>query len=179
MTEDKSKYRVDRKQIDEYLKRRFTSVSITASIIAVVVFSDLAYILYKQGATDALWIFFICIPVCAAAYFYGVKRWNDKLRTLADTEFELTSDSIVQSSETQVRKSFKFSEIAVVHKKKFGTLVVKGGWLTKIDYYRPKNTPYQLGEPGTIFIPTITTNYDHLIDAIKKARKLSRKDNFS
>jgi hypothetical protein len=173
VNETKTKYRVDEQLIDGYLKRRLISVSVTAAIAVVISLSMLAFILYRQGSTG-LWSLFISAPIIAGAFLYGVKLWNDKFRALANTEFVLTAESIIQVSPDHAVKKFKFSEIAVINKQKFGTVLVKGSLFTKVDYYRPKRiNPYQLGDPTTIFIPTITTNYSELIAAIRQCKQLN------
>ena len=169
----KSKYKVDSQQMDKYLRDRFISVSITATILVVIVFSMLTFILIKQNAPDGLWSFLFSVPIIIGAFVFGVKRWNNKLRNLADTEFILTTTSLIQKTPNQAEKSFDFLEIAILDKKKFGTKIIKGNWLTKIDYYRPKKIPYQLDDPKLIFIPSITRNYSELIDTLKQARRLS------
>ncbi len=173
MDNSKSKYQVDGQQMDEYLKSRFISVSITASISVVIVLSMLTFISYKQNALDGLWSFLFSIPLIIGAFLFGVKRWHDKLRKLSDTQFILTNSSLVQKLPNHTDKEFDFLKIAVVDKKKFGTTIIKGSWLTRIDYYRPKKSVTQLDDPNLIFIPSITTNYSELIDTIKKARRLS------
>src|ERR1043165_5973559 len=129
------KYWVDGQKMDQYLKNRFISVSITFSIIALSVFSMSAFILYKQHAPDGMWSFLFSVPVLTGAFLFGVKRWNDKLRKLSETEFILTNKSLIQKAPGQVEKDFDFLEIVVMDKKKFGTTIIKGNWLTKIDYY--------------------------------------------
>jgi len=67
----------------------------------------------------------------------------------------------------KVERTFSFSEIVVIDKRKFGTTIVKGNVWTKIDYYRP-TTPYQLDHPKLIFVPCITTNYPELIERLRE-----------
>ena len=165
------KYRVDGKQMDEYLKNRFISVSITAFIIVVIVFSNLTFIIIKLNAPDGLWSFLFSVPIIIVAFLFGVRRWNNKLRDLADTEFILTTTRLTQKTPNQAEKNIDFLEIAVLDKKKFGTTIIKGNWWTKIDYYRPKKIPYQLDDPKLIFIPSITTNYSELIDNLKETKR--------
>jgi hypothetical protein len=167
------KYLVDGQHMDEYLRNRFIATTITFSIIAVVVLLMFSFILYKLQAPEGLWSFLISVPIITGAFLFGVKTWNNKLLKLSDTEFILTNNSLVQKAPNQAEKEFAFSEIAVVDKKKFGTTLIKGNWLTKIDYYRPKKVSYQLDDPKLIFIPSITTNYSELIDTLKQARRLT------
>jgi len=166
-----SKYQVDGQQMDEYLKSRFISVSITFSIIAISVLSILIFIFYKQQALQGLWSFAISVPLMIFAFVFGVKRWHDKLRKLSDAEFILTKSSLIQKFPNHTDKEIDFLQIAVVDKKKFGTTIMKGNLITRIDYYRPKKSTSQLDDPNLIFIPSITTNYSELIDTIKQARK--------
>ncbi len=168
-----SKYKVDGQFINEYLKSRFISVSITFSIIVVMILSMFTFILYKQHALDGRWSFLISVPIMIGAFVFGVKRRNNKLRSFADTEYILTTTNLTETAPNQVEKKFDFLEIAVLDKKKFGTTIIKGNWLTIIDYYRPKKGSYQLDDPKLIYIPSITTNYSELIDTLKKAKRLS------
>jgi hypothetical protein len=154
--------------MDEYLKKRLISTAITFCIIVIIIVSMFAFILYKQQSLAALWSFTVSIPLMIWAFLVAVNRWNNDLRKLAGTEFILMDDCIAQSSEGKIDKSFKFTEIAVVNKRKFGTTLVKGNWLTKVNYYRPKRTTYRLGSEQVIYIPEITTNYSELVDIIKQ-----------
>jgi hypothetical protein len=171
MNNSTSKYQVDELQMDEYLHSRFISVAITFSIIIVIILSVFTFILYKQEALAGLWSFLISVPIITAAFIFGVKRGDDKLRKLSDTEFILTNSGLIQKAPNQVEKDFDFSEIAVMDKRKFGTTIIKGNWLTRINYYRPKKSAYQLDDPKLIFIPSITTNYSELIATIEQARR--------
>lgn len=167
-----SKYRIDGQKMDEYLKSRFKSASITFSIIATIVLSILTIILYKRHALKGLWSYLISIPVMIGAFVFSVKKWNNDLLNLTDTEYILTTNSLIQKTPNQIEKKINFLEIAVLNKKKFGTTIIKGNWLTKIDYYRPKKSAHHFDNPNHIFIPSITTNYLELIDIIEKAKRL-------
>ena len=157
--------------MEEYLKKRFTSYLLTFAIVAVIVLSAFTFILYKQQALEGLWGLLISLPIMIGAFAFGVWTWNKKLRNLAGTEFILTDNSLVQRSPNQTEKDFNLNEIAVVDKKKFGTTIIKGDWLAKVDYYRPKKSSYHLDDPKLIFIPSITTNYVELIETIKRSRR--------
>lgn len=158
--------------MEEYLKKRFISKSITASIIFVIVYSMLTYISIKQDAPDGLWSFLFSVPIVIIAFVLSIKRWNNKFRELSDTEFILTTTNLTQKTSNKKEKNFDLIEIIVVDKKKFGTTIIKGNWWTKIDYYRPKKTPYELDDANLIFIPSITPNYAELIDTIKQAKRV-------
>ena len=65
-------------------------------------------------------------------------------------------------------REIHFSNIAVIHKKRFETIIVKGNWLKKLFYFLPKrNYPNDFNTPNLIFIPNITTNYSELIETIQ------------
>jgi hypothetical protein len=170
MDNTKSTYRVDGLKMDEYLKKRFIFVTVRFAFIITAVLLLLAFNSYKQQGTAGLWVFLASAPLIAGAFFFGVRRWHDKLRKLADAEFSLTIDSITQSNSGKIERDFKFSEMAVVDKKKFGTTIVQGNWRARFDHYRPTR-PLQPDDLKLIFIPTITTNYSQLIDAIKQKRR--------
>jgi hypothetical protein len=174
MDDLKTKYSVDGQQMEKYLKTRFISVSITFSIAMLFIMTMLGFNFYKSIGIEGLWILLFSLPVLATAFLYGVKRWHDKLRELADNKFILTEDRIIRIKGNQIERAFFFSEIAVIDKKKFGTAILKGGIWTKIDYYRPKRSPHQLDDPKLIFVPIITTDYLELIEKLKEAKRLRR-----
>jgi len=161
--------------MEKYLKSRFTSVSIAFSIIVLFTMTMLGFIFYKQAGVNGLWSFLFSIPLLVTAFLYGVNRGHNKLRKLTDSEFILKEDFIIQMKQNQVERVFGFSEIAVIDKRKFGTTILKGNMWTKVDYYRPKRSPYQLDDPKLIFVPSITTNYSELIEIVKQQRRLKRK----
>jgi hypothetical protein len=173
MNSTKSTYRVEGLKMEEYFKKRsiFVTVRFIFTITAVVLL--LGFNSYKLQGTEGLWVSLASVPLIAGAFFFGVRRWHDKLRKLADTEFVLTIDGITQSTSGKIERDFKFSEMAVVDKKKFGTTIIKGNWWTRFDHYRP-TIPLQPDDLKVIFIPTITTNYPELIDAIKQKRRSAR-----
>jgi hypothetical protein len=174
MSNTNLKYRVDGQQIDGYLKKVFISRATTFVIVIAVVMTMFTFIIYKQDSEFPIWILILAVAIVVVAFLFGMKLWNDNLRKIANTEFILTNEGIIQSTQNNVERDFKFTEIAVIKKMKLGTTIVKGNLLTKIDFYRPKRvSPYQLGDPTTIFIPNITTNYSELIDNIRQAKRLT------
>jgi len=168
-----SKYQVDAVQMDEYVRSRLASTVTTFSVISIIVLSMFAFILCKQQAPEGFWALAIAVPILIGAFVIAIGKLKNQLRTLSGKEFLLANGRLVQKASNQIERQFDFSEIAVVDKKKFGTTIIKGNWLTKADYYRPKRSSIQLDDPRLIFIPNITTNYSELIDAINQARRLS------
>lgn len=172
MNEHNYKYFVDRNQVDTYLRNRFRSVSISSGIEVAIAISFFSFILYKQQAPPIFWSFLISIPIVVISFLIGLKRWGDKFRDQADTSFIITTDGLVQITHQHPEKNFKFSDIVIVKKKKFGTIIVRGNWLTKINYYRfGATTSYLFENPESIFIPNITKNYSELIEAIERGVK--------
>lgn len=133
-----------------------------------------SFVLYIQNAIDAVWSYLFSAPIILLAFVFGLKRWNTGLGKLANTEFILTHESLIQKTPDQTEKKFEFSKIVIIDEQKFGTNIVIGNWLTKLNYHRPKKTPYPLDDPQLIFIPTITSNYNELIELLNQAKNLNR-----
>jgi|694.fasta_scaffold23665_3 hypothetical protein len=169
-----SKYKVEEIRMSEYLKKRFIYVSIKATFLMVTAFSMLTFVLYKQNAIDGIWSYLFSAPIILIALVIGLIRWNTQLSKLTNTEYILTNDSLTQKAPFQSEKNFKFSTIVVIDEQKFGTNIVKGNWLSKINYYRPKKSPFQINDPQLIFIPSITSNYNELIELLKQAKYLNK-----
>jgi len=168
-------YLVNPTQLDSYLKNRFVRAIIQSTAIIVIVLVLLAYIFYKQNdLKGGLWSFCFSVPLIFGALLLGTKLWNDKLRKLSGAEFTLTSDSFIQTITNGDKKEFKYSDIVVINRVMLGTNIVKGNWLTKVDYYRPKKFGYQPDDINLIFIPNITTNYAELITKIKEAKQANK-----
>ena len=164
-------YLIDPIQLQLYLAKRFKRMMITSGIIIVLIVANFAYIMYKRDELDAMWTFCVSVPWMYGALWLGITLWNKKLSKLAGTEFILAENSLVQKTVNGATKQFNYSEIAVISKTTMGTDIVKGNWLTKVDYYRPKKSSYKADDPNLIFIPTVTTHYKELIQQLKQKKK--------
>lgn len=143
------------------------------SVIELVIVSMFAFILFKENALVGFWSFAFSIPLMFGAFLLSIKLWNHRLGKIVNAEFRFTSESFVQEIDNNPARQFSFSEIAVVHKQKFGTMVVKGNRWTKINYFRPKKfSPYDIDSANIIFIPSITTNYLELVETIVQKQRL-------
>jgi hypothetical protein len=173
MTENALTYHVDNGLIEGYIKKsgkRQFYLFFTV-IVCIVTFQSL---ITYQYASDAprLFIIGVAIMMCAIALFFSIRLLGNKLRTFAGASYVIERDLLSQQTPGNKAKHFKFNEIAVIHEKSYGTLIVKGGKLTKLNYYRPKrNNPYPVDSANVIFVPTITTNYSGLIERIKQLTK--------
>ncbi|HET6225659.1 MAG TPA: hypothetical protein VFF27_05225 [Bacteroidia bacterium] len=95
-----------------------------------------------------------------------LKQLTYKLEQLAKANYYIEECSIKFQNGDQMI-AFNMNEIAVFHQKHSGTYIVKGDGWTKINYIFPKRNPrYRIGNADTIFIPTITSNYDELTNHI-------------
>jgi hypothetical protein len=164
-------YQVDGHKMDAYLKKRSVSVLKACSFVVAFISIIITVYLYKINAIRGASSFLFSIPLVIYATILGVRKWNQKLRNYSNTEFLLTANGISQRALGKVERDFKFSDIAVINKMKFGTTIVRGNWTTWFHYYGPRSVPYRLGNPDVIFIPSITSNYSELITTIKRARQ--------
>ena len=173
MTGNKQTYQVDHSFVDGYIKKANKRLFYIFFTTLVIVFSAQLFIIYKS-ASDAplIPIFSVAISICFIAFFISVKLFNDKLRKFVGARYDIENGTVSQYTTDNIVRQFRFDEIAVVHKKSYGTIIVKGSGLTKMDYYRPKRSnPYSIDSVNVIFIPTITTNYSDLIARIKQLTK--------
>lgn len=164
------KYQVDKNQIDSYIhnidKRRIA----VFAILTLVILSMQAWIAYSLNNTFPFWLVIIITVIVLSAIYLGLRLANDKLKKLSNGQYFIDNTSLKFEDAEGLIREFNFTEIAIIHKKYSGTLVVKDSGLTKLNYFFPKRTnPYQPGEPNIIFIPAITSNYADLIKTIKQA----------
>ena len=171
----KTKYFVDEQLIDKYLKKRL-SFSVLLLISSLIFYSTFAYIFFILNFPVAILCLLILFPLYLIDRLILVKKWNEKIISLSKYEFVITQDSIAQQIEKLTVREIHFSEIAVINKKKFLTVIVKGNWLSKLFYFIPKrNYPNSLNSPDIIFIPNITSNYSELIETIQAKKILFKK----
>ena len=172
MSEDASKYKVDNNLLEDYLRMVVKKRIYYFLVVLIIVIPAQAFIAYRMDNDFPLitWMVVI-ILVILVAFMVGVRFYIDKLKQFVDAQYFIDDETISQQKSNNDNRNFKFNRIAVVQKISAGTIIVKGGMLTKINYYRPKRGSYQVDSSDVIFIPTITTNYADLIYRIKKLRK--------
>lgn len=162
-------YHVDKNQIDNYIKsldKRRTSVFV---VVTLVVLSMQTFIAYNLDSDFPFWVLIIATVVIAVAFYFSLRHANDTLRQFADGQFYIDNSVLKFITTNSLTRQFNLDEIAVIHKKYSGTIVVKGNGWTKFNYIRPKRTnSYQAGGLDVIFIPTITSNYTDLVDTIRQ-----------
>ncbi|TAM97797.1 MAG: hypothetical protein EPN39_10490 [Chitinophagaceae bacterium] len=155
--------------MDDYVQTLNKRGVIRFSIVTILILASQTLIAYRLDNDFPFWVMIIISIIIAGAFYFGLRLGNDKLSQLAGASFFIDNNIIKQQTANNVITQLKLSEIAIINKKYSGTILVKGGVLTRIDYMRPKKTsPYQIGSPDTIFIPSITSNYWELVDKIKE-----------
>jgi hypothetical protein len=171
-----NKYQVDKDQMHDYLKsldKRRTTVFV---IVTLVVLSMQTFIAYNIDKDFPFWVIIIATVVISVAFYFGLRLANDKLKQLSNGQYYIDNSLLKFEGSDSLKREFRLDEIAVIHKKYSGTLILKGNGWTKFNYIRPKRTnSYQLGGLDIIFVPTITTNYIDLVDAIKQTSKNAMK----
>lgn len=164
-----TKYQVDKDQMDDYIKsldKRRTTVFV---LVTLIVISIQTFIGYNLDNDFPFWVLIIATIIISLAFYFGIRLANDKLKLLSNGRYFIDSSLLKFVGADSLTREFKLDEIAVVHKKYSGTLVVKGNGWTKFNYIRPKRTnSYQLGGLDIIFIPTITSDYHDLVDTVKR-----------
>jgi hypothetical protein len=81
MNNTKSTYRVDGLKMEEYLKKRFIFVTVRFIFTITAVVLLLGFNSYKLQGTEGLWVSLASVPLIAGAFFFGVRRWHDKLKS--------------------------------------------------------------------------------------------------
>lgn len=161
-------YTVDKSKYDNYVKsvnQRNLIVALTILGILIAVFVFLARMSNK--------VFFV-IPfvLVVAVVFLGALRWGQHILTKTLLKFK---DAVIEFSSTGVSlkgtslksRDIPFDKIAVIDTSLKGTVIVKGNFWTKVDYYRPKIGGVSLDFEDRIFIPRIIDDYEELIKKIK------------
>ncbi len=165
-----TKYQVDEFQVDEYLKKWNKRRLIIYVLVISVILPITSLITYQETNTSTFLLYLLIMSVIiVVAFYFSLKYANSQIRQLTGGQYFI-DDSIIkfQGSEKSDRK-FNLDEIAVIHKRYSGTIIIKGNIWTKINYLRPKKSFYQVNHYNVIFIPTITTNYSELVNQVKKA----------
>ncbi len=164
------KYQVDKNQIDSYIHNINKRRVIVFVILTLIIMTMQAFIAYNLHNSFPFWLVIIIAVIISLAIYLGVRLANDKLKKLSNGKYFIDNRSLKFEDVEGLIREFDFAEIAIIHRKYSGTLIVKGNGLTRLNYFFPKrNNPYQAGEPNVILIPTITSNYAELINKITQA----------
>lgn len=171
-----TKYQVDKNVMDDYIKsldKRRTSIFV---IVTLVVLSMQTFIAYNLDNDFPFWVIIIATVIISVSFYIGLRLANDKLKQLSNGQYIIDHLTLKLEAGDSLTREFKLEEIAVIHKKYSGTLIVKGNGWTKFNYIRPKRTnSYQVGGLDIIFIPAITSNYADLVATIKQTAKNAMK----
>jgi len=168
-------YQIESEKMNDYISSVNRRKAFTLLPLVIIAVSFQGYISFKKNDGTPVWLFILITIIISAALFFGISLFNKKLRRLSNGQFIVETDSIKFQTNDDLARDFKLEEIAVITKKYSGTYLIKGNGLTKINYIRPKRSAYQLGDQNVIFIPTITSNYDDLIERIKENSKNAMK----
>lgn len=164
---DKETYLIDEKKYDDFVKvvsKKRTVFSLTVFVVVIAVFGFIS----TQIDHDFPIIFFALIVglVFFGAFWWGQKFWIKTLLKFRDATIEITATKINLKSSFLDFRSIPLDQIAVIDKTSKGTVIVKGNFWNKIDYYRPKRGGGSLDYQDRIFIPRVTQNYERLIKKI-------------
>ncbi len=165
-------FRIDKNLMDDYINSLDKRRTIVFVIATLVVLSIQAFIAYNIDSDFPFWVLIVATAVIAVAFYFSLRLSNDTLRQLADGQFYIDNSVLKFVATDSLTRQFNLDQIAVIHKKYSGTIVVKGNGWTKFNYIRPKRTNfYQVGGLDVIFIPTITSNYSDLLDTVMQTSK--------
>ncbi len=165
-------FEIDESKIQNYLFDRLNSNSIKM-IFMFILFSIITLLHYLLSNMVEM---FITVPfyilVIIGVGHWGNKRVKKECQKLFGRKFELTRFCIVQKSNDKIDKKFEFYDIALIEKSRLGAKIIKGNTLTKIDYYMPKRySSLHFDESRFIFVPSITKDYDELIQTLEICKK--------
>lgn len=165
MISSENTFMVNENEFDSYLKSVHKRRLISSSLIFVVIVSLMSTITHSNDSSFPI-IYFISI-LFFSALLYGLKLGEKTFEKFKNATYTITKDELILSSTKLGSRSIAFNQIAVIHKHYIGTTIVKGGLLTKLNYYRPKTPATSIDFEDRIFIPSMTTNYEELIGKIK------------
>jgi len=140
----------------------------TILIAFCIVMTYELFIIYNLDKDFPFLVFLIATVIIFGTFYLGQKIWASTLNKFQNAVYELTSKTLTIKRDDIEPRKIKLSDIAVIHKTKKGTVLVAGNRWTKIDYYRPKISGNQIDLDDRIFVPSVTENYDELINKIKK-----------
>ena len=164
------KYQVDNDKMKNYIKSLDKHRIFVFVIVTLIILTMQFIIAYKLDNEFPFWLIIIATVIISVAFYFGLNQVNDKLKQTSNGQYFIDHQTLKFETIDSLTREFKLEEIAVIHKKYSGTMIVKGNVWTKFNYFRPKKTSlYQIGGLDIIFIPTITSNYTDLVDNIKQA----------
>lgn len=169
-------YSVDEKRFATFLKKVSKRRTIFSLTVIIVVIGMFVIIMPKIERNFPIFLFIIIVGIILfGALWLGQKNWTNTLLKFQDAKFEISQTEITLLSSSLTSRSIPFDQIAVIDKTFKGTVLVKGNSWTKINYYQPKKIGIPLESIDRIFIPSVTQNYEELIEKVKRQAKKNRK----
>jgi hypothetical protein len=160
-------YHVDKEQVGDYIKSRGKRSTTVFVIVGIVIISLQTFNGKSLDGDFPFGVMIIGAIIISIAFYIGNRSTNNKLKQLSDGKFFIDQSLITFEAADGKTKVLKLDEIAVIHKKHYGTIVIKGNGWTNFHYLRPKKTSgFELENQNVIFIPTITSNYTELLDKL-------------
>jgi hypothetical protein len=176
-------YQVDQSQINDYLqgmdksqKKRLLVSTIPASLILVFLQSSS----FDRHSLYSIFLFSILVISVILLYYILVRtlaKQKQQIESLLIGKYSLDENSLKFLAPDSLARDFRFEEIAITHKKAFGTMVIKGDSTTKDYYIRTlwgrnfSRKQFQIDAVNVIFIPNITSDYPELVEEINRAAK--------
>lgn len=165
-TETKT-YQIDSSQFESVLDLAVKKRTIKSSLIFIGVCAEFFFLTQQIDRDFPSVIIILSIGIIGSfALGYAISDFKKTLKKFEHATYKLTRDKLEMTLNDEKRQ-IQFSEIATIDRQPFGTTVVKGKLLSKIDYYRPKNSGNRLDQKDVIFVPKSTNDYEELIEKIK------------
>jgi magnesium-transporting ATPase (P-type) len=166
---EKAIYHADASLFDGYIKRLNNQQWMMFCVIFLLVSFFQYFIIFNGHNNLPLWVIALISIVLISAFIFSIKFRNKSIRKFAGAQYSIINNAIVQTTADGKTRIISFEEIAVVDKRFFGLVVIKGGGWTKINYLKPsRQAKYNLESDTTIFIPSITSNFTTLVTLVKQ-----------
>lgn len=157
-------YAVDASKYDHYLRKVRRVWTIRFFIIATI--GTILFYFNPYLYNTPIWIWLAIIAVICVAYFWGYSRWTEELKKFKDAKYDLTFEVLTMYKGLESPRQINLSDIAILHRKIEGTLLVVGNWWTRFNYYRSQRG--SIDNHDRIFIPSATNGYEELVKEIIK-----------
>jgi len=165
-----TEYHIDKTNINDYLIRvinqRYRNalivLLISIPLVAIPIYSRIVYEDYNLGVLLVILVGFYLFMFLLVRYAISIfiKELKAILKTLI-----IISDHSISQKLTNI-KEFDFTAITVIHKRRYGTIIVRGGFLTKIYYLSPNLNSFNPTNDNVLFIPSIINDYEAIIDQL-------------
>lgn len=159
-------FTVDNSLLKAHIAKKFQTRWGVFAIIVLIILS-LQYIINDLSDIPA-WALVATVGVIFAAYYLGLQMQKSDLLKFGNATYTITDLFITQTISTGKTSQFAFKEIVVVHNIPEGLLLIRGDKWTKLDYLRPRkgDGSYGILSDKTIFIPSITENYNTIAETV-------------